>query len=233
MPDGSRIRSILDDQDTQYVSFAEMLRIEPDLFKGADVLDIGAADGLFSMAAKAAGANSVTAVDCDYIDWPLNIRDLSDAWNLDLKIETGDFRSTPFAQPFDVVLLMGVLYHLEDPFHAFRVLSKLVRPGGYLVIETQMSKVENDLPILELASDIYDTIADQAIDYINMVGVSNYIFPNRPAMFQLAHMFHFDCRQEGDSQYSARLPSRELFVMKRLPDGERWVPDQIAAPRSV
>jgi 2-polyprenyl-3-methyl-5-hydroxy-6-metoxy-1,4-benzoquinol methylase len=39
-------------------------------------------------------------------------------------------------ESFDAVLLLHVIEHIDDPFKALREISQLVRPGGYLVLET-------------------------------------------------------------------------------------------------
>jgi 2-polyprenyl-3-methyl-5-hydroxy-6-metoxy-1,4-benzoquinol methylase len=39
-------------------------------------------------------------------------------------------------ESFDVVLLLHVIEHLNDPFSALRQIACLVRPGGFLVLET-------------------------------------------------------------------------------------------------
>ena len=224
MPDGTRIRCQLDDQETQFTSLGEMLEFDPGLFSGKRVLDIGAADGFFSVGALAAGARDVTAIDCDYVDWPRNITSLAAAWNADVSVLTNDFRVHPFERKYDVVLLLGVIYHLEDPFLAMRNISEIMEPGGMLVIETQLSGAQADLPIFEMASDIYPTIGDQAIDCVDMVGVSNFLFPNTLAMKQLAHMYGFELQQADPSAYSDRFPSRAVFFLRKLGKGERWIP---------
>jgi tRNA (mo5U34)-methyltransferase len=55
----------------------------------------------------------------------------------------GDFMTmdlTPLGQ-FDVVLLLGMLYHLEEPLRAARRLATLTAPGGMAVIETEAMEV--------------------------------------------------------------------------------------------
>ena len=39
-------------------------------------------------------------------------------------------------ESFDVVLLLHVIEHLNDPFTALRQITDLIRPGGFLVLET-------------------------------------------------------------------------------------------------
>jgi tRNA (mo5U34)-methyltransferase len=55
----------------------------------------------------------------------------------------GDFMTMDLAPlgTFDVVLFMGVLYHMENPLTAMRRLRSLVSPGGLAIIETEAMEV--------------------------------------------------------------------------------------------
>ncbi|MEO0821884.1 MAG: methyltransferase domain-containing protein [Pseudomonadota bacterium] len=227
-PDGTRIRCALGEQDTQYIALEEIIALDPGLFEEAAVLDIGAADGLYSLMAAHGGARSLAAIDCDYTDWPLNLQALTAAWTLDIDILTGDFRRHDFgARRFDVILFMGVLYHLEDPFSAIRQFRDLLKPGGRLLIETQLSMLETDLPVFELASDLFETAAVQAEGHVDAVGVSNYVFPNRLAMAQLARTYGFSCRWLEPAVYSERFRDRGIFLFEKLEEGARWDPAEM------
>ena len=46
------------------------------------------------------------------------------------------FEALPEAQPFDVVMSMGVLYHRRDPLAHLSALAAQLAPGGQLVLET-------------------------------------------------------------------------------------------------
>jgi hypothetical protein len=85
--------------------------------------------------------------------------------------------------------------------------------GGALYIETQMAGVSSPLPVFEYASDIYPTIAPQDRVSLRGVGISNFLFPNEPAMVNLAHSYDFNCAPlDGPgNDYSADYPSRRLF----------------------
>jgi tRNA (mo5U34)-methyltransferase len=132
---------------------------------GRSVLDIGAWDGGFSFLCEDAGAARVVALD-DVVwgielagmDGPDYVRPANPAVPSDpalpgrVGFETahrlrgsrvepivGSFANddlTGLGQ-FDVVLFLGVLYHLENPFAALRKVFDLVAPGGSCVIETQ------------------------------------------------------------------------------------------------
>ncbi len=55
----------------------------------------------------------------------------------------GDFMTMDLSSlgRFDVVLFLGVLYHLEEPLQAMRRLASVVAPGGLAVIETEAVEV--------------------------------------------------------------------------------------------
>jgi cephalosporin hydroxylase len=47
---------------------------------------------------------------------------------------------------FDVVLVLGLIYHLEDPGGALRVARSLAAPGGLVVVETQLTAQHDPIP---------------------------------------------------------------------------------------
>ena len=116
----------------------ESLRL-PEL-SGRSVLDIGAWDGFYSFEAERRGAARVVALD-HYV-WE---RDQGKA-GFDLAREVLDSRVEPVVADFmtadldalgrfDVVLFLGVLYHLQDPLGAMRRLAAVT--GEVAVIESE------------------------------------------------------------------------------------------------
>jgi 2-polyprenyl-3-methyl-5-hydroxy-6-metoxy-1,4-benzoquinol methylase len=229
LPDGDRISGAHDDKDLQ-LRMWDALRIPDHGLRGKRVLDIGANDGFFSLASLAAGASTVTSIDKDWNTWPKNISYASGVWEAPLEIITGDFRTIELGGRFDVILFLGVLYHLEDVFGAIRRLHSWLVDHGTLYIETQVSKVISDLPIFEYASDVYPTIAHQDKASLSGVGISNYLFPNRQAVFNLAYSYGFSCELlDGDNNsYTARNPLRDIYRLTKLSQGESWtVPKEV------
>ena len=49
-------------------------------------------------------------------------------------IQMNLFRPVFKSESFDLVISNGVLHHTADPFRAFESISKLVRPGGYILV---------------------------------------------------------------------------------------------------
>lgn len=160
----------------------------PDL-RGKDVLDIGAWDGYHAFAAERAGASRVVALD--HFVWEREER--GGGRGFDLAHRTlgstvekvhADWEAIDPATvgTFDVVLFLGVLYHLPDPLGGLRRLLPYVKPGGRVVIETEAVElfgvgsrpVAEFFPADELAGD--DT---------------NWWAPNMAALQALCHSAGF------------------------------------------
>jgi tRNA (mo5U34)-methyltransferase len=140
----------------------EIATLELGDLTGRSVLDVGAWDGGFSFAAERAGAARIVALDHfiweqDLTSWdgrpapaaptppadpalPGRVGFETAHRLLGSRVEPvhGEFATVDPAAlgRFDVVLFLGVLYHLEDPFGALRRLTELVAPGGICLVET-------------------------------------------------------------------------------------------------
>jgi tRNA (mo5U34)-methyltransferase len=95
----------------------------PDDLTGKTVLDIGCNAGAFSIEAKKRGASKVVGIDCNakFID---QARFCAHVLGLDIEYQVGEVsRFLSDSPPFDLVIFVGVLYHLSDPI----AIAKLVR----------------------------------------------------------------------------------------------------------
>jgi SAM-dependent methyltransferase len=177
-PDGTRINGPT--KDLQFKMWRAMQRPDDGGLAGKKVLDIGANDGFFTVAAQMAGARKVTAIDKDWSTWPVNIDYSCRTWQVGAEVVSGDFLSHPFGDVYDVVFLLGVLYHLENLPACMRRLRSLLTEGGSVYVESQMSQIKSPLPLFEYASAIYPTVAIQDKKNLALVGISNQFFPNEP-----------------------------------------------------
>jgi tRNA (mo5U34)-methyltransferase len=108
----------------------------PERLDGASVLDIGCNGGFYSIEMKRRGAARVLGIDVD--DRYLNqARFAAKTLGLDIEFEKRSvYAADEIRGQFDVVLFMGVFYHLRYPLYSLdRVIKKV---GGMLVFQTMI-----------------------------------------------------------------------------------------------
>jgi tRNA (mo5U34)-methyltransferase len=113
---------------------------------GREVLDIGSWNGYFAFEAKRAGAARVIASDS--LCWSLPMfrgRETFDlareCLGLDIETKTIDPTELPGdIAPVDVVLFLGVFYHMHDPIAVLKATAALAREA--LVIETHQDLLD-------------------------------------------------------------------------------------------
>jgi SAM-dependent methyltransferase len=110
---------------------------------GACVLDLGCNEGLFAHLARAWGAGRVVGCDIrdDNIRRATAVRDHYGISAAELEFLCVDALSLdPALGQFDVVLALGLIYHVEDPVGALRVARRMLAPGGLCVVESQLTR---------------------------------------------------------------------------------------------
>jgi tRNA (mo5U34)-methyltransferase len=126
----------------------------PEDLMGRSVLDVGTWDGFYAFEAERRGARRVVVVD--HFVWSGDITALQsgewdpkrlpgkrgfdlahDTLQSNVEVVVADFMTmdTDALGIFDVVLYLGVLYHMEDPMRALRRLCGVT--GGVAIIETE------------------------------------------------------------------------------------------------
>jgi tRNA (mo5U34)-methyltransferase len=109
-------------------------------FRGMRVLDIGCWDGLFSFEAEKLGAAEVYATDLvsqrpyGQPTFAFAKRVLKSEVKYFPNISVFDVESLGI-RDFDLVLFMGIYYHLRDPLRAFTALRRVLREGGHILVE--------------------------------------------------------------------------------------------------
>jgi tRNA (mo5U34)-methyltransferase len=124
-------------------------------FRGKTVLDVGAWDGYWSFYAERRGARAVLASD-----------DLSQNWSqgrgihlakelLGSNVEIDQRRSVydlaSLGRTFDVILFLGVYYHLHDPFQALAQIRHCCHPGTVVVLQGPMLACEEPVSLYSFA----------------------------------------------------------------------------------
>jgi tRNA (mo5U34)-methyltransferase len=104
---------------------------------GKTMLDIGCADGGWSVHGLLRGAASVTSIDSQQTG---GRKYLQDNKIFPINFMTVDLYSDEFMkiEPADFVLFAGVLYHVHDPIEALKRLRRKTK--GFAIIETQLDE---------------------------------------------------------------------------------------------
>lgn len=155
----------------------------PDDLTGKTVLDIGAWDGFYSFECERRGAARVVA--SDLFAWRYSskagfnlARDALGSHVEDMEIDVFDI-SPETVEMFDIVLFLGVLYHLRDPFlglaHAASVTREL------LIIETHVDLLDLERPAIALYP--HKELNDDP---------TNWCGPNVPALSGMLETLGFD-----------------------------------------
>lgn len=144
--------------NTEWRSDWKWNRIAPHLHDMTDhaVLDIGCGNGYHLWHMAQAGAKFALGVDPQ---WLFNvqfnaIRKVSQTQQPVAMLPLGVQHLPANMACFDTVFSMGVLYHRKQPEEHIKVLFDLIKPGGYLVLETLVIEGEDD-KLLDLRGQRY------------------------------------------------------------------------------
>lgn len=156
----------------------------PDDLTGMTVLDIGAWDGYYSFECEKRGAARVVAVDV----WETAGRDAFNFAHHVLKsavepVQASVHDLTPglLGGRFDLVLFLGVLYHLKNPFDGIEKVAGVTAPGGVTAVETVIDRdAMFDRPLMsfypgsEMNNDPTNWWAPNPSAVIYMLGIAGY-----------------------------------------------------------
>ncbi|MBU1173363.1 MAG: DUF1698 domain-containing protein [Proteobacteria bacterium] len=136
-------------------AFVELCCIPHDL-TGKTVLDIGCSDGFYSFACERRGAKRVVAVDDPKINGSKGFavaKEILGSKVEFLPINLYDIKPEEFGK-FDVVLAMGLLYHLKSFYIGLEIIRELV--GELLIVTTQLIDTEELIAQFVPAPHRYD-----------------------------------------------------------------------------
>ncbi len=135
--------------DYPRVKFARFAHVIPQDLRGKTVLDIGCNAGFYSIEMKRRGASRVVAIDSDdvYLE---QARFATRVSNVAVEIEKLDvYDVASLRERFDIVLFMGVLYHLRHPLLALdRIAEHVVeRSAGMMVFQSMQRGAREIAPV--------------------------------------------------------------------------------------
>lgn len=152
---------------------------------GKSVLDIGCNAGFYSLEMKKRGAARVLGIDADP-DYLAQARFAAEVAGADIEFREMDvYDVSQLGEAFDVVIFMGVLYHLRHPLLALDLLHRHV-VKDMLIFQslmrgsTEVDALESDYPFAETA--IFESPGYPAMYFVEKKyshDPTNWWIPNR------------------------------------------------------
>jgi tRNA (mo5U34)-methyltransferase len=184
----------------------------PQDLSGKTVLDIGCNAGFYSMEMKRRGAARVLGIDFDD-DYLAQARFASMISGLDIEFQKlSVYDVGALGETFDIVLFMGVLYHLRHPLLALDLLYENV-VGDILVFQSmqrgsaEVGKTKEDYPFVETAHfDAPDYPKMHFIEHRYAGDPTNWWAPNAACVEAMLRSAGFDITAH---------PEREVYICRR------------------
>lgn len=139
-PNGLKVRSKTPDAEFHRRLWA-FIQAQLDCidFAGKSVLDLGCWDGYWSFYAERRGAKRVLATDDRTQNWAgssglLVAKELLGS-SVEARLDVSAYEVTKLGEKFDIILCMGIYYHLVDPFYAFAQIRHCCRTDSIVIFE--------------------------------------------------------------------------------------------------
>jgi SAM-dependent methyltransferase len=163
--------------------FDGLLRVTGGSLSGHRVLDLGCNAGYWSLQAIEAGADFVLGVDGRqmHVEQANLVFEAKGIDPARYRFEEGNIFEHDFAEQFDVVLCLGLMYHISKPVELFELIDGV--GTEILVIDTSVSFAPSSFFEVSRDRDLEDP--RNAVDY------EIILVPTRGAVIELAAQFGF------------------------------------------
>lgn len=139
----SRAESVTEffDHPLHYLSAGANIRVRAEILREllgrpqhSAILDIGCGDGSLSAQFCNSG-NRLTLIDLSRSMISLARNRFGNTNEAQVSFIHGDFLTHPLSEPYDIILCVGVLAHVESIESALCRISKLLKPGGCCILQ--------------------------------------------------------------------------------------------------
>lgn len=163
---------------------------------GKRVLDVGCRDGLFSFEAEKLGAIEVIGIDNDLSRGAIEFL-IPHFQSKVLMYEMNLLELLPetFGE-FDLVLFIGVLYHLRYPFWALKLIRDVLREDGTLILETGVYIDDNQQAMLFCPIASESPYEPSSCTFFNLKGLIDTLFSMGLLVEKVELLKHHDLRLE-------------------------------------
>lgn len=180
--------------------------------RGKTVLDVGCNAGFYAFEMKRRGADRVVGIDHDprYL---AQAELASRVLGLDVELRRMDvYQVVELRERFDIVLFMGVLYHLRHPLLALDLLHEHV-VGDLLVFQSMLRGSDDVLPLADdypfSETAIFDEPGYPKLHFVEHEYAgdpTNWFIPNRACAMAMLRSAEFEILSN---------PEPEVFICKR------------------
>ncbi|HEY3579266.1 MAG TPA: TIGR04290 family methyltransferase [Pyrinomonadaceae bacterium] len=184
----------------------------PEDLTGKSVLDVGCNAGFYSLQMKRRGAERVVGIDTDE-QYLAQARFAARVSNAEIEFRNlSVYRVADLREQFDLVLFMGVLYHLRHPLLALELLHEYA-VGDLLVTQSllrgsrETTNVSGDFPFWE-----EDIFADDAFPRMYFVEKR---FANDPTNWWIPNRACFEAMLRSTGFEILDHPEDEVFICRR------------------
>ncbi|HWE48306.1 MAG TPA: TIGR04290 family methyltransferase [Bryobacteraceae bacterium] len=182
--------------------------------RGKTVLDIGCNAGFYSFEMKRRGAERVLGIDFDPA-YLAQARFAAEVIGLDVEFrELGVYDVAKLGEKFDIVLFMGVLYHLRHPLLALDLIHE--HAARDVLVFQSMQRGANEVARLETdysfgERDVFETTGYPALYFVEQRysgDPTNWWIPNRACAEAMLRSSGFEITAH---------PEEEVYICQRRP----------------
>jgi tRNA (mo5U34)-methyltransferase len=195
---------------------------------GKSVLDIGCNGGFYSMEMKRRGADRVLGIDFDE-SYLAQARFAAEVKGLDIEFEKlSVYDVGTLSETFDLVIFMGVLYHLRHPLLALDLIREHV--AGDLMLFQSMQRGSEDVADIGENYPFWDTAQFDAAEYPKLHFIehryaddpTNWWIPNRSCVEAMLRSAGFSIEAHPEREvYLCRVAERSLDARPVYPAAGR------------
>jgi SAM-dependent methyltransferase len=163
--------------------FEPLVQLAGGSLKGRRVLDLGCNAGFWASHAMASGADFVLGVDgrerqIEQAELVFQAKGIDPAR---YRFERGNVFEHDFSERFDVVLCLGLMYHVAKPFELFEIMAGV--GAEIMVIDTVISHA---------STSSFELRREPTDHWLLAVDHETVMIPSRRAVIELAKHFGFD-----------------------------------------
>jgi len=194
------------------IGFEPLVEVAGGSLAGRRVLDLGCNSGYWSLAAIEAGADFVLGIDGRqlHVDQANLVFEAKGVEPSRYRFDLGNIFEYDYEQQFDVVLCLGLMYHVAKPLELFEIFP---RAGASLVL---IDTVVNLIP-----SSAFRVHRESIDNPRNAVDYETTLIPSRQAVIDLAGQFGYDAAPlaqhitDGTGMHDYLTRARAFFLCAR------------------